>query len=364
MSPSSQGNRNVWPEGSAPQRAGEAKVLAYMARFALLLALLCQPLAAPGVVNGIVDPNTPDSPWTGVGSISVRGGTFTAVLVAGDLALTAAHVVAGVEASEVVFNVNGDGDLAQRIPAAELIVHPDFRGLVGLRPSAENDLALVRLATPVDAFTAVYGLFDGDVPAGAVITFVGYGAAGDGVSGVTIDGNPAVKRVGHNVAECFAWTLEAENCGVTALTGLGPRALYLFDFDAPGSGSALLAGEATLAGGDSGSPMFVRIGDVWQLAGVNTFVTRLQGQPQGVHGTAGGGVLLTNEHRLWIRGHVRTRAAPTTSRLGDTRALGIPATAWVALAALGGGLVGCAAFVSKSRATGTGLRRQAGETKR
>jgi hypothetical protein len=310
-------------------------------RFAALLLVFCVALPATAVVNGDVDPNTLESPWAGVGSLSVNGGTFTATLVAPDLVLTAAHVLGSAAPQDVTFNLNVGGDLTQRIPAAEVIIHPAYRGFHGARPGGEYDLALVRLVAPVSALVPIYAVFEGDVPRGAVIAFVGYGAAGDGIGGATIGGNPAVKRVGQNVAECFAWTLEADTCGLPALTGLGPRALYLFDFDPPGAPSALPGGEATLAGGDSGSPAFVRVGGAWQLAGVNTFVTTLKGKPAGVYGTAGGGVLLTLDVRLWIRSHMPPPPPASTpfGVPGDKRARDVPAGVRYALLALGAGLV-------------------------
>lgn len=315
-------------------------------RLAALLFALCLAGAASAVVNGEVDTNTLQSPWAGVGSLSVKGGTFTGTLVAPDLVLTAAHVLSGAAPQDITFNLNIGGDLTQRIPAAEVMVHPAYRGFSGVRPGGEYDLALVRLMAPPSALVPTYPLFEGELPRLAVITFVGYGAAGDGIGGATIGGNPAVKRVGYNVAECFAWTLDADNCSIPALTGLGPRALFLFDFDPPGAPSALPAGEATLAGGDSGSPTFVRVGSSWQLAGVNTFVTQLKGKPQGVYGTAGGGVLLTPEHVLWIRSQQRPATPPPTptGMPGDARPRDLPAPLQLALLAAGGLMVGLAMF--------------------
>jgi V8-like Glu-specific endopeptidase len=330
----------------------------------LLLALLGLPVAAPGVVDGIVDANTPDSPWAAVGSLSVRGKTFTATIVAPDLALTAAHVLTGASSEDVVLNVNDNGDLAQRIAVTELIIHPAYRGVIGLRPGGEYDLALVRLATPAGPLATMPGIFEGDVPAGAIITFVGYGAAGNGVQGVTIDGNPAVKRMGHNVADCFAWTLGEENCGIPSLTGLGPRALYVFDFDPPGGSSVLASGEATLAGGDSGSPMFLRIGGGWKLAGVNTFVTLLKGKPQGVYGTAGGGVLITHEHRLWIQAQVRSRPLTSNAAPGEAGERTVRSSAIAMLLVLGGGVVGYAVIALPNRSGGQGRWSRRRETKR
>ncbi|MCW5626987.1 MAG: hypothetical protein KIT73_19880, partial [Burkholderiales bacterium] len=209
---------------------------------------------------------------------------------------------------DVSFNLNFGGDLTHRIDVAAILVKPGYPGFRGIKPGGEHDIALVRLKWPVPPGVPVYGLFTNELPRGAILSFVGYGGSGNGDTGVSIGGNPAVKRLGQNVADCFAFTLGPDNCRMTPLIGVGPRALYLFDFDRPdGSngpmgGPTLGATEATLAGGDSGSPAFVQISGQWRIAGVNTFVSNPdpKGKP-GRYGSVGGGVLLAGENGEWVR---------------------------------------------------------------
>lgn len=66
--------------------------------------------------------------------------------------------------------------------------------------------------------------------------------------------------------------------------------LYRFGFNPLPGGSPL---ESTLAGGDSGSPAFLREGDAWHLAGINTFV---YSSPAG----RGGGGVAVAAYRAWI----------------------------------------------------------------
>lgn len=271
-----------------------------------LLALLATAFAH-AVVEGEVDPNSEDSPWAGVGSVSVGTGTYSGTLIAPNYVLTAAHVVGRRSPEDIVFNLNYGGDLTHRIHAAEVFVHPMYRGVTGYAPGGEYDLAVIRLAEPVPAGVPFYSLYHDDMPQGSVITFVGYGAGGIGAVGAIENPDPAVKRVGQNVAECFAFTMNADNCDLPDLVGNGPRQVFLFDFDAPAkpgqrANGRLPMGEATLAGGDSGSGTFIYVQGQWRLAAVNTFVTK--SGPNGkmsVYGTAGGGVLLSGANGDWVR---------------------------------------------------------------
>ncbi len=272
-----------------------------------LVAFVLGTGVALAVVDGEVDPNTVESPWAGVGSVTVGKGTYSGTLIAPNYVLTAAHVVGRRPPEQITFNLNLGGDLTHRIPAAEVFVHPMYRGVTGFQPGGEYDLAVIRLAEPAPAGVPIYPLYDDDLLQGSVITFVGYGGGGMGAIGTTENPDPAVKRVGSNVAECFAFTMGPDNCDLIDLVGNGPRAVYLYDFDAPpGPGQRqngrLPIGESSLAGGDSGSGTFVFIQGQWRLAAVNTFVTRAG--PNGkmsVFGTAGGGVLLSGANGDWVK---------------------------------------------------------------
>ncbi len=245
-----------------------------------------------------IDPNTTTSSWAGVGSLSVVGGslaqregTYTAAALDVRHVITAAHVVAGREAAELRFNLNYGSDLSHRIEAAAIVVHPDYKGF---KPDARSgvvhdDVALVRLREALPFGVPFYPIRRVPVRPRTVITLVGYGASGDGITGRSVASSPAVKRVGRNVIDAAF----RDNGGGDFAEA------YPFDFDGPDASTNRLGGgslgndvEATVAGGDSGSPALVPgIQGRWQLVGVNTFVAPRSADNQRFGGL-GGGVLL------------------------------------------------------------------------
>lgn len=262
-----------------------------------------------------IDPNAAESPWTGVGSLSVRGtdpngsgGTYSAVAIGPSHVLTAAHMLQGRSPEEVQFNLNYGGALTHRIQASEIHVHPDY---AGFRPDptsgvVHDDLAIVRLAEPLPFGVASYRILAVPPPARAVVTLVGYGASGDGVRGVTVGGSASVRRVGRNVLDRF----------VRDNGGSGAFEVYLFDFDGPDPSTNRMGArslgndvEGMLAGGDSGSPAFVAgPGGQWLLVGINTFAGP-QGAGRDKFGAIGGGVLVYSYVR-WIASIVRSPGEP------------------------------------------------------
>jgi hypothetical protein len=252
-----------------------------------------------------IDPNTVNSPWAGVGSLTVasgplreRQGTFTAAAIDPSHVITAAHVVAGREPADIRFNLNYGSDLSHRIGAHALFVHPDY---AGFKPDPKSgivhdDLAILRLEATLPFGVPLYAIVRNPPRTRTVITLVGYGASGDGVDGAASTPSPAVKRVGRNVIDA----LVRDNGGGEQLE------VYLFDFDGPDASTNRLGGrslgnaiEATVAGGDSGSPALVPGAQgSWLLAGVNTFVASHAGLNQRFGGL-GGGVLLYS-YAAWI----------------------------------------------------------------
>lgn len=236
---------------------------------------------AQAVVDGVVDPNTVTSPWAGVGSLTVaRGGTYSAVVIAPNVVLTAAHVVGGSAPASWTFNLNLGGDLTARLPVASIRVHPSFQGFVPGRDGvAHHDIAVVRLGSMVPFGTPVYELMRRAPRPGERLILVGYGTGGSS-GGASIPASPAVKRVGANVVE---WVYQD-------LSGAGRVELYRFAYNPLPGGSPL---EATLAGGDSGSPAFIREPEGWRVAGINTYV---YSSPVG----RGGGGVAVAAYREWI----------------------------------------------------------------
>lgn len=249
--------------------------------------------ALPDSPSARVDPNTTTSSWTGVGSVIVSGSAYSGVLVAPRFVLTASHVVGSASASSVQFVLNIGGDQTHVLQAQSIARYPTAS-------FPYDDLALIELTTPAPVGAAIYPLARTSVSTGSRLTIVGYGASGNGDTGVSVGGSRTVKRVGANRLDQIQTALDAS--GRTSL-------FYLYDFDGP-TGSGSMGGptlgnavETLVAGSDSGSPAFVTDGSVTRLVGINTLVASASpGGPIDYRfGSVGGGILLTDPRFLeWV----------------------------------------------------------------
>lgn len=246
--------------------------------FARLLgaALLCALSAGPALAleGGALDANS-DATFASVGSlVRSSGATFSGVLIDSRHVLTAQHVVgAGSSPSQWTFNVNFDG-----LPAAErafavarIIPAPDFVGFVN-GEVARNDLTVLELDRAVPASIPIYAVSAAPLQPAQEITLVGYGGTG-----------AAVKRRGTNVVEFLD---PAPGPGST------PN-VFAYDYDTDS------ANQATVVGGDSGSPVFVQDGGVWKLAAISTFAWT-NPQVPGTGPVRGGGGMILSAYALWI----------------------------------------------------------------
>lgn len=257
-----------------------------LGRIVLVVSLLAAPLPALALLAGTspdspearVDANLATSPWAGVGSLSIGGGTVSGVVIGQQYVLTAAHVVASWQPKDITFNLNADGNLSQQISVSDIWINPGFSGV------GYDDLAVLRLASPVAAGVPIYALPTAQVTAGAAATLIGYGASGS-PAGITVGADPTVKRVGENALDYFQ------------------NERFYFDFDGPtgtGSWGGRTLGnslETTFANGDSGGGAFLWNDALarWELVGINAFV--FGSSPN--FGSGGGGVL-TYGYEGWI----------------------------------------------------------------
>lgn len=246
---------------------------------------------APDSPQRRLDPIGAASPHACVASLMGMGGVYSAVCIAPTFALTAAHVVQPIDGVSLYLNL--ERDLSHRIPIRRLVRHPAAeRGLDPTRPA--GDLAVLELAQEVPAAVALPPLAATPLAVGQRVELVGYGASGHGDGGASVAAHPALRRAGANRIERV----------VHGADGARLPLIYLFTFDAPTPGAASLgnAVETGLAGGDSGSPAFVRENGRLAVAGINTFVTTAAAgeKPRYTFGSVGGGQVL-DSHRGWLR---------------------------------------------------------------
>lgn len=253
-----------------------------------------------------IDPNTPLSPFSGVGSVVVdSGGVFTGTLIARRYAVTAAHVVVD-PVDRMRFDVNIDADRPLPIRIRRAVRHPQYAGFSAQR--VEFDVAVLELDMPAPPEARRYPVYAGPIERGTRLQLVGYGASGTGSTGVTVPAAAAVKRQGSAIIQDLQPSLPSaagtQPIGAPESSIAAKPGSYLFVFRDPRRPAADEASDpdgSGLASGDSGSPAFITLAGRMQLLGVNAFVARspdLQGPAFG-YGTIGGGAILAR-HLRWI----------------------------------------------------------------
>ena len=310
------------------------------ARTGLLIACLIASPAALALMAG----TPPDSPaarilgaertteWSGAGEVITPAGRFGGVAVGAALVLTAAHVAAGfVDTPGQLRFAAGTGGANGAIPITRIAVMPGYR-------LPANDLALLTLARPLPGSVARYALLERPLQVGDLLEFVGAGRSGHGDTGVSGPSTPGLFRHGQNVVD-----LVGERIPGVALRGH----YFLYDFDGPagdgptGRGTLGNGLETLVAGGDSGSPVFVRdaTGAV-RLAGINTVVIgAAEGRPPAFRfGDLGAGTDLTAAPvAAWLAhasdGAIR-RGGNAKSRIGERIRVALAAIGALLIAAV------------------------------
>ncbi len=195
-----------------------------------VLALLALACPAGAVIGGRENPALARH---AVMILNDRGGFCSAVVVAPDVLLTAAHCVAGAAGHRVHWKTAGGEPVL--VEPAETAVHPGYAADAVKARKKSVDLGMVRLAEPLPASFLPVGLSASPPPrAGDTVTVAGWGLASEGGA----DTGGRFRSLAIGIVEPY-----------------GPSNLLLW----------LSAGRDARAGacaGDSGGPVFAQDGSV------------------------------------------------------------------------------------------------------
>lgn len=218
----------------------------------------------------------PGEGYDGVVQVVAGGNYGSGVLLHGGRAvLTAAHLLDG--AASVTVRL-GTPEGSVNLSTAFYALHPAYDAI-----QSNNDVALVWLDAPAPASAERSTLYRQEDELGQVISLVGYGLTGDGVTGhVPREGTEPAKHLAMNHVDTTGEALKAA-FGHDIFWDPLPGSQLIIDFD---NGSptqdalgvlmglhdlGLGASEGMVAPGDSGGPAFV--GD--QVAGIATYTASL-----------------------------------------------------------------------------------------
>ncbi|MCI0489843.1 MAG: serine hydrolase [Blastocatellia bacterium] len=215
-------------------------------------------------------------------SVGFVGRDGEGTLIAPQWVLTAAHVASGIPQSARHVEFEG-----VKYRVEQILIHPDWSG------RGPHDIALLKLVEPVKAVKPV-SIYTATDEAGQVITFVGRGDTGTGLTGPKIQDRK--KRAATNKVE------RADQ-----------QWLY-FTFDDPATATDL---EGISGPGDSGGPALIEKDGKTYTLGVSVW-----GRPgkngRGTYGAKEGYARVSSYHE-WITAALSGKAEPSTPNAANVR---------------------------------------------
>lgn len=201
-----------------------------------------------GIVSGkMVNSQDPDTKYAVL--LVIREGnslkTCTGSVVAKNVILTAGHCARGIEKNQIYAVFHPDMTCASgynssmKIQSEDILVHKDYKG----DSSAKSDLALVKLAAPVPADYPVNRLYDGTSTLSSDdLLMVGYG-----ITSETARDSRVLRKV--NKSFRYESSIGGANIAFDQRNGRGG-----------------------VCSGDSGGPIYAKVGNEYKIIGVNSVV--------------------------------------------------------------------------------------------
>lgn len=244
------------------------------------------------IINGVTG-STKDYPWI------VNYGGCGGALIAPQWVLTAGHCfntddnkgintdIANREPVTLMTdNIEKPTQEAQRIPISQIIVHPGYNPSAGF----DNDIALLRLSSPVVNPTVVTLMGDKNVAANIPVTVMGWGATAIGADNKATNPSPILLKTQQV-------TIEQAACQQSygSETQITDNMLCLNGV--PGQLNS------DTCQGDSGGPAVASFNDSWVEIGVVSFGGTNTSPPCGDPNVPGVYTRVAN-YQPWISGHV------------------------------------------------------------